>query len=147
MFSNDITYIDLAAPDLIPDRSHVFHLTFASNVTNIDINNLFAPFGHAMINWQCETSAFVTLVDKHKAGDCFKALKLTGLLADKPFTVQTYEQYLNLGKQAQGVDTERNDEKRKLENGTGDDATSTDVQNAPKKSKLFEEAEWPSATK
>ena len=143
MFSNDITYIDLAAPDLIPDRSHVFHLTFASNVTPTDISNLFAPFGHVMIAWQCQTSAFVTLVDKHKAGDCFKALKLTGLLADKPFTVQTYEQYLNLGKQTRGgIDTERNDEKRKLENGTSDDATSTDVQNASKKSKLFEEADW-----
>ena len=70
-------------------------------------------------------------------------LKLTGLLADKPFTVQTYEQYLNLSRQAQGIDTERKDEKRKLENGTDDDdATFTDVQIVPKKSKLFDEADW-----
>lgn len=149
MFSNDITYIDLAAPDLIPDRSHVFHLTFADHVTITDINNLFAPFGHVMINWQCKTSAFVTLMEKTKAVDCFKALKLTGLLADKPFTIQTYEQYSNLSKLAQDVGTERKEDKRKLENGTDDDdeeedddATSTAVQNAPKKSKLFDEGDW-----
>ena len=140
MFSNDIAYIDLAAPDLIPDRSHVFHLAFARNVTATDINNLFAPFGHVMISWQCETSAFVSLMDKSKADDCFKMLKLTGLLADKPFTVQTYRQYLNLNEQTQDIDTKS---KRKLENGTDVDANSTDIQNVPpKKSKLFEEAEW-----
>ena len=142
MFSNDITYIDLAAADLIPDRSHVFHLTFASNVTNIDINNLFAPFGHVAITWQSETSAFVTLLDKTKADDCFKALKLTGLLADKPFTIQTYGQYSNLSTQAQGIIAERSEEKRKLENGSADDDATAAVQNAPKKSKLFDEAEW-----
>lgn len=142
MFSNDIMYIDLAAPDLIPDRSHIFHLTFASSVTSTDINNLFAPFCHVLITWQCETSAFVTLIDKTKVEDCFKALKLTSLLADKPFTVQTYEQYLNLSKQTQGIDIGRKDEKRNLENTNGDDATSTVIQSAPKKSKLFDEADW-----
>lgn len=143
MFSNDITYIDLAAPDLVPDRSHVFHLTFASGVTSTDISNLFAPFGHIMITWQCETSAFVILTDKSKAEDCFKALKLTSLLAEKPFSVQTYEQYLNLGKHTQGVDAERKDEKRKLENSiSNDDATPTVTENAPKKSKLFDEGDW-----
>lgn len=141
MFSNDITYIDLAAPDLIPDRSHVFHLTFASGVTIVDINNLFAPFGHVMVTWQCKTSAFVTLLDRTKASDCFKAVKLAGVLADKPFTIQTYEQYLNLSTQVQAIDTEHN-EKRKLENGSAEDEASTVVQNAPKKSKLFDEAEW-----
>ena len=140
MFSNDIAYIDLAAPDLIPDRSHVFHLAFARNVTATDINNLFAPFGHVMINWQCETRAFVSLMDKSKADDCLKMLKLTGLLADKPFTVQTYGQYLNLNEQTQDTDTKS---KRKLENGTNVNANSTDIQNVPpKKSKLFDEAEW-----
>lgn len=142
MFSNDITYIDLAAPDLIPDRSHVFHLTFASGVTIVDINNLFAPFGHVMVTWQCKTSAFVTLLDRTKAADCFKAVKLAGVLADKPFTIQTYEQYLNLSTQVQAIDTEGHNEKRKLENGSAEDEASTVVQNAPKKSKLFDEAEW-----
>jgi len=146
LFSNDMTYIDLAAPDTIPNRSHIFHLTFDSSVQASDIYNLFSPFGRIGINWLCKTSAFVTVMDKTKSEDCFKALKLSGLLADKPFMVQTYEQFQNLKREVQGVDTARSEEKRKLEVSNKENGNTVSVEekleSVPKKTKLFDEGDW-----
>jgi len=145
LFSTDMTYIDLAAPDVIPDRSHVFHLTFDSRVQASDIYSLFSPFGRVGINWLCKTGAFVTLNDKSKSEDCFKALKLSGLLADKPFMVHTYEQFQSLKREVRCVDSTRSEEKRKLEESSENGNASNGeekLESVPKKTKLFDEGDW-----
>lgn len=57
----DIPYLDLAAPDLEPNRDHVFHISFPDEWKTPDILNLFAPFGSVQVSWISDTSAYVCL--------------------------------------------------------------------------------------
>lgn len=57
----DISYLNLAEKEEIPDRSHVFHVTFPVDWKIPDLLNLFSPFGSVSVSWINENSAYVSL--------------------------------------------------------------------------------------
>ncbi len=57
----DISYLNLAGPDVIPNRDHVFHVTFPAEWKTTDLLTLFAPFGSIQVSWTSDTTAYVSL--------------------------------------------------------------------------------------
>lgn len=74
MMSQDIPYFNLDGDDLVPDRNHVFHITFPREWTQNDIRELFFPFGQIQISWLDDTSAFVALKDPDQISKVMKRL-------------------------------------------------------------------------
>ena len=91
MMKSDISYVNLAAEDIIPDRSHVFHLTFPAEWKTADIIHLFSSFCHVFVSWIDDTSAFVSLKEKDWANQILPTLQSR---AANTFTVQTYQDFL-----------------------------------------------------
>jgi len=85
---NDIPYINLAGEDLVPDRSHVFHITFPKEWKSSDIIHLFTQFGYVFISWLDDTSALVALKEKELAGTVMPVLQASGA-----YRLQTYASY------------------------------------------------------
>ena len=84
---SDIAYMNLAAEDIVPDRSHVFHLTFPAEWKTADIIHVFSPFCHVFISWIDDTSAFVSLKEKDWANQILPTLQTR---AAESFTIQSY---------------------------------------------------------
>ena len=57
----DIPYLNVAGPDIQPDRDHVFHITFPPAWKTTEIIQLFAPFGAVQVSWINDTEAYVSL--------------------------------------------------------------------------------------
>ena len=89
---SDISYINLAAEDIVPYRSHVFHLTFPAEWKTADIIHLFSPFCHVFVSWIDDTSAFVSLKEKDWANQILPTLQTRA--ANNTFTIQTYQDFL-----------------------------------------------------
>ncbi|OWF39732.1 Poly(A)-specific ribonuclease PARN [Mizuhopecten yessoensis] len=85
----DIPYINLASQDLIPNRDHVFHLTFPRDWKTNDIANLFSPFGGSQIFWIDDKSAFASLHFKEDAQKVLQSLRKGGTV----YTIRTLLQY------------------------------------------------------
>lgn len=66
---NEVLYIDLTGDDPVPCRDHVFHVTFPVSYRTSDLVKLFKPVGAVHVKWIDDTSAFVTLVRREKAGE------------------------------------------------------------------------------
>ena len=88
---SDIAYMNLAAEDIVPDRSHVFHLTFPAEWKTADIIHVFSPFCHVFVSWLDDTSAFVSLKEKDWANQILSSLQTR---AGETFTIQTYQDFL-----------------------------------------------------
>ena len=88
---SDIAYMNLAAEDIVPDRSHVFHMTFPAEWKTADIIHVFSPFCHVFISWIDETSAFVSLKEKDWANQILPSLQTR---AAETFTIQSYQDFL-----------------------------------------------------
>ncbi|XP_048761264.2 poly(A)-specific ribonuclease PARN-like isoform X2 [Ostrea edulis] len=63
----EIPYLDLAADDVLPNREHIFHVTFPKEWKAPDLYQLFSPFGNVNIQWLDDTSAFVSLYKKEQS--------------------------------------------------------------------------------
>jgi len=85
---NDIPYINLAGDDLVPDRGHVFHITFPKEWKSSDIIHLFTQFGYVFISWLDDSSAFVSLKEKELAGTVLSVLQTSSV-----YRLQTYASY------------------------------------------------------
>ena len=58
----DIPYMNISGEDIIPNRDHVFYISFPSEWKAGDLLNLFSPsFGPIQITWIDDTSAFISL--------------------------------------------------------------------------------------
>ena len=57
----DVPYLNLAGPDHIPDRDHVFHVTFPAEWKTPDLVQLFFPFGGVQVFWESDSTAYVSL--------------------------------------------------------------------------------------
>ena len=90
LMKSDIQYINLAAEDIVPDRSHVFHLTFPAEWKTADIIHLFSPFCHVFVSWIDDTSAFVSLKDKDWANQILPTLQSRA----QACRIQSYEDFL-----------------------------------------------------
>lgn len=74
-YSYDINHLDIdLVKETVPDRSHVFHLTFPSIWRESEIVELFSPYGSVVIGFINDTSAFVALKDKDKLKEAAKEL-------------------------------------------------------------------------
>ena len=85
----DINYMNLAAPDVIPDRDHVFHVTFPAEWKTTDLLHLFSPFGSVLVSWLTDTTAFVSLKD-HPAS---AKMVLPTLNCSSVYSIVPYKQY------------------------------------------------------
>ena len=91
LMKSDIAYMNLAAEDIVPDRSHVFHLTFPAEWKTADIVHVFSPFCHVFVSWIDDTSAFVSLKEKDWSNQILPSLQTR---AAETFTIQTYQDFL-----------------------------------------------------
>ena len=91
LMKSDIPYINLAAEDIVPDRSHVFHLTFPAEWKTADIIHVFSPFCHVFVSWIDDTSAFVSLKEKDWANQILPTLQSR---AADTYSIQTYQDFL-----------------------------------------------------
>lgn len=91
LMKSDIPYMNLGAEDIVPDRSHVFHLTFPSEWKTADIIHVFAPFCHVFVSWIDDTSAFVSLKEKDWANQILPTLQTK---AAETYRIQTYQDFL-----------------------------------------------------
>ena len=57
----DIPYLNLGGLDIIPNRDHVFHVTFPAEWKTTDLITLFAAFGSVSVSWTSDTTAYVSL--------------------------------------------------------------------------------------
>jgi poly(A)-specific ribonuclease len=57
----DIPYLNLAGEDVVPNRDHVFYVTFPPEWKTTDLLQLFSPFGSVHITWLSDTTAYVGL--------------------------------------------------------------------------------------
>jgi len=55
----DIPYMNLSGDDAVPNRDHVFHVTFPAEWKTSDLTSLFSPFGYVQVTWIGDTTAFV----------------------------------------------------------------------------------------
>merc|ERR1719154_711067 len=60
---------------VLPDRDHVFHITFPAEWKTADIVHLFSSFGYVFVPWIDDTSAFVSLKEKDMAHQVMEVLK------------------------------------------------------------------------
>lgn len=85
----DIPYINLAGEDLMPDRSHVFHLEFPPEWKTPDIVHLFSPFGNVTVIWINDFSAFVALRDKSAAATVLEVLQSSSM-----YVISSFDRYM-----------------------------------------------------
>ncbi|XP_062601439.1 poly(A)-specific ribonuclease PARN-like [Saccostrea cucullata] len=83
----DIPYLDLTAEDVLPNREHVFHVTFPKEWKAPNLYQLFSPFGNVGINWIDDISAFVSLYKKDQASSVMSTL----CKRDSPYKIMTFE--------------------------------------------------------
>ncbi|XP_038068770.1 poly(A)-specific ribonuclease PARN-like [Patiria miniata] len=84
----DLPYLNLSGPDLIPPRDHVFHLTFPAEWRSHDIQHLFSTFGQVFVNWIDQSSAFVCLTNREEASEVMKTIERA-----PEYTLKTYKEY------------------------------------------------------
>ncbi|NP_001153677.1 poly(A)-specific ribonuclease [Bombyx mori] len=70
----DSPFINLAGPEPLPPRDHVFHLAFPREWQRNEITQLFSPFGPITVQFIDDTSAFVALARREQATSVSKAL-------------------------------------------------------------------------
>lgn len=88
---SDIPYLDLAGDDVLPNRDHVFHVTFPKEWKAPDLYQLFSPFGNVYITWLDDVSAFVSLYKKDQSATVMSAL----CKRDTRYKIMTYELFKN----------------------------------------------------
>ena len=100
----DIPYMDLSGPDIVPDRDHVFHVSFPPEWKTTDLTQLFLPFGSVLVTWKDDSSAFVSLrehVPNAKAV-VMSTLNCSSIYRIVPYAIhkkmeETYKKELNTG--------------------------------------------------
>ena len=71
----DIKFMNLEADDIIPDRKHVFYITFPKEWKTNNIYSLFANFGGLYnVNYINDTSAFCILKEPFNSGKVVEKL-------------------------------------------------------------------------
>ena len=96
--------MDLSGPDIVPDRDHVFHVSFPPEWKTTDLTQLFLPFGSVLVTWKDDSSAFVSLrehVPNAKAV-VMSTLNCSSIYRIVPYTIhkkmeETYKKELNTG--------------------------------------------------
>jgi poly(A)-specific ribonuclease len=73
-YAYDIRYLNFEGEDIVPDRSHVFHVTFPNDWKTNELFHLFSAFGGVTISWINETSAFCALKDSNNIEKINKSL-------------------------------------------------------------------------
>lgn len=75
-YSYDILHFDIGLEsESVPDRNHVFYLTFPSSWKQSEIVELFSPYGNVVIGQINDTSAFIALKNKERITEACEGLK------------------------------------------------------------------------
>lgn len=82
----------------IPNRDHVFHISFPLNWKQSDIVNHFRKFGSVFIRWINQTSAYVALNNRENS-----SILLDSVAKVKGVRVITFEQHSKETNQTDGV--------------------------------------------
>ena len=61
---HDIPYMNLAGPDVKPQRDEVFHVEFPPVWKSSDLRHLFSPVGAINISWINDTECFVRVFNR-----------------------------------------------------------------------------------
>ena len=73
-FSHDIRFLNFESDDVIPNRDHVFHMTFPKEWKTTELSQMFSAFGGVSIHWLNDTSAFCALKDPSNIDKIKKSL-------------------------------------------------------------------------
>jgi len=73
-YTYDIRYLNLEDEDIVPNRNHVFHVSFPSDWKTNELYHLFSAFGGVTISWISETSAFCALREPTNTENIKKSL-------------------------------------------------------------------------
>jgi len=84
----DVPYLNLAGPDHIPDRDHVFHVTFPAEWKTPDLVQLFFPFGGVQVFWESDSTAYVSLREHVKNA---KSVVMSTLNCSSIYKIAPYE--------------------------------------------------------
>ena len=73
-FSHDIRFLNFEIDDIVPNRDHVFHMTFPKEWKTNELSQMFSAFGGVSIHWLNDTSAFCALKDPSNTEKIKKSL-------------------------------------------------------------------------
>ncbi|CAL4157423.1 unnamed protein product, partial [Meganyctiphanes norvegica] len=90
MGSYDIPYLNIGGKDIIPDRSHIFHVECPNTWTNNDVNGLFHMVYPIKIAWINSTSLYVIPQEETDANKCKNHLKTIQALSPQLVHVSLY---------------------------------------------------------
>lgn len=91
-YSHDVKFLNLSEDEVVPDRSHVFYVSFPNIWQSNDLYELFSSYGNISIGWINDSSAFCALKESQnapKARQAFKHLPKT-----LPYSVVSYQDHL-----------------------------------------------------
>ncbi|XP_067936181.1 poly(A)-specific ribonuclease PARN-like [Watersipora subatra] len=74
----DIPYMNLAGPEVLPDREHLYYLSFPNTWTRQDINQVFFP-SLIYVTWIDNSSAMVSLQERSENAQVKKLLSASTL--------------------------------------------------------------------
>ena len=86
----DVPYLNLAGPDHIPDRDHVFHVTFPAEWKTPDLVQLFFPFGGVQVFWETDSTAYVSLREHVKNA---KSVVMSTLNCSSIYKIAPYDNH------------------------------------------------------
>jgi len=88
----DVPYLNLAGDDVVPDRDHVFHVSFPAAWRTSDLQQLFSSFGPVFVTWIDDTSAYVKLKE-HPAN---AKMVMSQLNCSNVYCIMPYSQHKRL---------------------------------------------------
>ncbi|CAG2163274.1 unnamed protein product [Oppiella nova] len=92
-YSHDIHHFNLEADEPVPNRDHVFHVTFPKEWKTNELFHLFSAFGGVAIGWVNETSALCALKDPSNADKIRKSLLKT-TSTNSTYKVISYKEFV-----------------------------------------------------
>ncbi|XP_054155569.1 poly(A)-specific ribonuclease PARN-like [Oppia nitens] len=113
IYSHDYHFYNMGAEELVPDRSHVFYVTFPKEWRTNELFHLFSAFGGVSIGWTSDTSALCALKDPKNVDKIKKSLLKTS--ANSVYKVITYDEFVRkTSKQSETITSSLvNEDKRK----------------------------------
>ena len=147
-FSHDIRFLNFEADDIIPNRDHVFHMTFPKEWKTSELSQMFSAFGGVSIHWLNDTSAFCALKDPTNIDKIKKSLVKH---SSTTYKLISYNDFITKQNNSEEIrdNLKRNSKTRSSPqptNSTKKSKVLSNNKNSSKKSKqkLFEEPkEWP----
>lgn len=132
-FSHDIQCLNMEEEEPVPNRDHVFHITFPKEWKTNELYHLFSAFGGVSIHWLNDSSAFCALRDPSNTEKIKKSLVKSSTV----YKVISYNDFMSKNKNGKQEDKDKDNDNRVDAKRNAKARSSPQPTNPNKKSKLM----------